>query len=329
MVLIIILQAFANGDYTHHNNFLDAVLSSMEVLIYGFHLTVFKINLVHFTLWNYNPQNNNEYGDYWNGEDFSIFSKPKSTIPIITLPKHESPPKTLALPLATLPVDSPIPPPSVIANVKSQSTGKLEEDDSPQPPARLMRNGPQSAFDLIDQFFHDMNAKHVGGRALDAVVRPYAAKISGQPIFSLFELKNTAYELVFITPKNSPNLQTYDKEYWTTEIYVPQFHFGVSMQPEVVVSDGNWLFDPNRQTIYWTINPNDAAPNPLAKDAPQWHSCPKRIATPELIEGYHFHTFQMSKSKSLAGSATRTSTTSKNSKENDLDRKRPSTCRIS
>ncbi|CAG8469622.1 6308_t:CDS:2 [Paraglomus brasilianum] len=36
-------------------------------------------NLVNFTLWDYNPTNDNTYGDHWNGEDFSIYSPlPKS-----------------------------------------------------------------------------------------------------------------------------------------------------------------------------------------------------------------------------------------------------------
>lgn len=55
-------RAFASGDYKHHTNFLDAILSSLDA------------NLVGYTLWNYNPINNWESGDMWNGEDFSIFT---------------------------------------------------------------------------------------------------------------------------------------------------------------------------------------------------------------------------------------------------------------
>ena len=36
-------------------------------------------NLLNSCLWNYNPENNNEWGDFWNLEDFSIFSYDQQT----------------------------------------------------------------------------------------------------------------------------------------------------------------------------------------------------------------------------------------------------------
>jgi hypothetical protein len=35
--------------------------------------------LLSFSLWNYNPTNDNTYGDHWNGEDFSIYSPLKDS----------------------------------------------------------------------------------------------------------------------------------------------------------------------------------------------------------------------------------------------------------
>jgi hypothetical protein len=37
-------------------------------------------NLLHSCQWNYNPENCNEWGDQWNQEDFSIFSRDQQTI---------------------------------------------------------------------------------------------------------------------------------------------------------------------------------------------------------------------------------------------------------
>ncbi|KAI8338246.1 glycoside hydrolase superfamily [Chlamydoabsidia padenii] len=63
--------AFRTGDYTHQTRFMDAVIHGLEE------------NLVNFTLWNYDANNDHEYGDHWNGENFSIFS-PNQQQPEIT-----------------------------------------------------------------------------------------------------------------------------------------------------------------------------------------------------------------------------------------------------
>lgn len=58
--------AFTDNDYTSHVNFLDAVIYALET------------NLMNFTLWNYDVCNDHEYGDHWNGENFSIYSAKKA-----------------------------------------------------------------------------------------------------------------------------------------------------------------------------------------------------------------------------------------------------------
>ncbi|KAI8885544.1 glycoside hydrolase family 5 protein [Backusella circina FSU 941] len=59
--------AFLNDDYTHHVKFMDAVIHALET------------NLINFVLWNYDVCNDHEFGDHWNGENFSIYSVKKAT----------------------------------------------------------------------------------------------------------------------------------------------------------------------------------------------------------------------------------------------------------
>ncbi|KAG8923855.1 hypothetical protein FRC02_010851 [Tulasnella sp. 418] len=56
-------EAFESGDFTWQEKMMDALIAGLER------------NLIGFTLWNYNPENSDSHGDYWNGENFSWFSQ--------------------------------------------------------------------------------------------------------------------------------------------------------------------------------------------------------------------------------------------------------------
>jgi hypothetical protein len=55
-------QAYRTGDYSRQIEALDANYRALDA------------NLLSGTLWNYTADNDNEWGDRWNNEDFSIFS---------------------------------------------------------------------------------------------------------------------------------------------------------------------------------------------------------------------------------------------------------------
>ncbi|KAJ7700479.1 glycoside hydrolase [Mycena rosella] len=55
-------EAFATDDFTWQARMMDAMITGLER------------SLVGFTLWNYNPFNEDKLGDSWNGENFSWFS---------------------------------------------------------------------------------------------------------------------------------------------------------------------------------------------------------------------------------------------------------------
>ena len=133
---------------------LDAYFSALET------------NLLSATIWNYTADNSNFFGDHWNQEDLSIFSRDQ------------------------------------------ERSGA----------------GPDS-----------------GGRALPAIVRPYAQRLSGEPLRMAFDLRQKRFDLEF---GHDPRVQA------PTEIFVPTLHYPRGCHVEV--SDGMYELDAERQTLlYW------------------------------------------------------------------------------
>ncbi|KAM0749528.1 glycoside hydrolase [Meredithblackwellia eburnea MCA 4105] len=60
-------NAFDTGDFHYQERMMDAICSACES------------NLVNFNLWNYNPLNNDEWGDSWNSENFCWYSESDRT----------------------------------------------------------------------------------------------------------------------------------------------------------------------------------------------------------------------------------------------------------
>ncbi|KAG9124154.1 hypothetical protein FRC07_012642 [Ceratobasidium sp. 392] len=66
--------AFVSGDFEWHTRMMDAMMTALEQ------------NLIGFTLWNYNPDNDDVHGDFWNGENFSWFSRCRADSALLTSP---------------------------------------------------------------------------------------------------------------------------------------------------------------------------------------------------------------------------------------------------
>jgi hypothetical protein len=62
-------QAYRTGDFSRQAQALDRTFRALDA------------NLLSGTLWNYTADNDNERGDQWNGEDFSIFSRDQQADP--------------------------------------------------------------------------------------------------------------------------------------------------------------------------------------------------------------------------------------------------------
>ncbi len=83
----------------------------------------------------------------------------------------------------------------------------------------------------------DLNS---GGRALAAAVRPYAARVAGEPLEMSFDARRKVFQLVF---RHDPQVSA------PSEIFVPglQYPGGVQVQ----VSDGRWKHHPEHQALIY------------------------------------------------------------------------------
>lgn len=86
----------------------------------------------------------------------------------------------------------------------------------------------------------DINDINSGGRALNAVIRPYALAVAGKPIRSDFDLSNKRYELEFIG-------NTDIKE--PTMVFFPNYHFNENAV--ITVSDGSYFLDLEHQVLVY------------------------------------------------------------------------------
>ncbi|KAJ3207820.1 hypothetical protein HDU67_007205 [Dinochytrium kinnereticum] len=257
-------KAFETGDYKLHTDFLDACL------------TAFEANLVNFTLWNYNPMNDNTYGDYWNGEDFSIYS-PKPSRPMSTTGSVSSISSLLGQPAigSSERIKTPEP-------LKKAKPGKSKltditplfiDEDPEAPPLETIpsvEQMPTTPFEITNFYFQDDGLAlegdpdhhhHDGGRALDAIIRPFASKIAGLPLVSRFNLRKLVYTLEFVSyaPHDKNDGEPGGEEVpisRITEIFLPNYHFGFANGIQIKVSDGEWKFDKKKQTLYWAYDPD-------------------------------------------------------------------------
>ncbi|PPQ65139.1 hypothetical protein CVT24_003229 [Panaeolus cyanescens] len=72
-------QAFETDDFSWQAKMMDAMMTALERASVG------------FTLWNYNPYNNDQRGDDWNGENFSWFSRGRALPPSLLYYEQTAP----------------------------------------------------------------------------------------------------------------------------------------------------------------------------------------------------------------------------------------------
>ncbi len=91
---------------------------------------------------------------------------------------------------------------------------------------------------------HDPGDIHSGGRALPAVIRPYARAVAGQPLRMAFDCKRRTFEFEF---RHNPAVQA------PTEIFLPAYHYPAGCR--VTISDGEYEVEPEQQLLLYRYTP--------------------------------------------------------------------------
>jgi hypothetical protein len=91
----------------------------------------------------------------------------------------------------------------------------------------------------------DPGDMHLGGRALQAVVRPYAMNVAGEPLEMTFDLRSRVFKFTF---RHDPEVTT------STEIFLPRVQYPDGYLVEV--SDGTYVSQPKEQLLIYNHHPS-------------------------------------------------------------------------
>jgi hypothetical protein len=165
-------------------------------------------------------QNDHQWGDQWNGEDLSIFSRDDLELPS-------------SLSDSTLSLDRNSP--SFSQSSNSIDNGKITHHN--------IKNAIEtpSISRQSSKVFSEPEGKP-GFRAGEAYIRPSAIYTSGDLLAHGFDLKSCKFTLSLYADK--PTTQEA-----STEIYLPEFHFPAA-EISVTVSGGKWTIESREESSY-------------------------------------------------------------------------------
>ncbi|KAJ8328198.1 hypothetical protein O5D80_003567 [Batrachochytrium dendrobatidis] len=234
-------HAYLTGDYSAQIQALDANMNALER------------NLMNFTLWNYCSDNNNLWGDQWNGEDLSIWAPPIAMVVAKEVEKHMYDSETksnLTADVSTTASSS-----SKVETLTFSTDGVVDPSSSKSALlADELYSGAHEGSTLLD----------AGARALTAFTRPFAIQTPGTPIAQDFNLNLKQFVYTFEHSVDTtgawigdPRLFMNKGENATTEIYLPRVHFFNEIADkvrvvQVWVSHGVWDIKPNLQRCIWS-----------------------------------------------------------------------------
>ncbi|PLW44054.1 hypothetical protein PCASD_04860 [Puccinia coronata f. sp. avenae] len=239
-------KAYKDGDYSNQVKAMDASLNACD-----------GENMLNYTLWTYCPSNSHQWGDLWNGEDLSLWSKDDAMYQSSTYAEKSSRHgKVLGRPFQYnygAHSTGPTPNASALA-LNHHRTTDLSDSD-------LNRKGVYTPVDgMTSESSLDLSVMNLndGARALPAFCRPFPVATVGIPTYFNFDIHTASFELTVEVNADLDGAAGWGNEELPTEIYVPAVHFGsVSTDPgglkRRVASEndarhpvGGLAFDPHR-----------------------------------------------------------------------------------
>ncbi|KPM34806.1 hypothetical protein AK830_g11778, partial [Neonectria ditissima] len=95
---------------------------------------------------------------------------------------------------------------------------------------------------------HESDELYRGGRVLDVIIRPYAAKIAGTPTRSAWDHRTLRFEFAWSSEGGGEKTVAEDDKSRLTEVFLPNYHYA-NHEVCVKVSDGDWSYDAEQQTL--------------------------------------------------------------------------------
>ena len=218
-------DAYSTGDYHNQARALDASLNACD-----------GGNVLNYSIWCYVPDNVHEWGDLWNGEDLSIYSRDdamrkrnvRKNMPYRTFSSSYAYRASGISPAITF---------DTLNQSESSAASKTPRRvNFANSSASLSTNLNPSSVSLPDNE-DDVNPEpetvtyveiNDGARALPAFVRPYPVATVGRPTSIDFDLRSSEFTLTVEVQYDdlSPNAP----EILATEIFMPLVHYAAAPQ---------------------------------------------------------------------------------------------------
>lgn len=116
-------------------------------------------------------------------------------------------------------------------------------------------NQEAHAHDLANWYGNE--PMYSGGRGLPAIIRPYASKVAGIPKSSSWNRHCRRFYFTWVSNSRPVERDATESSLsCVTEIFVPDYYFR-GITPEILVSDGKAIYEPEKQTVYIVTDKNE------------------------------------------------------------------------